>query len=1350
MWLPDPGHPNRVERFQRMIFTMSLLPSGHVLSQIRIFRQCALLALLSCIAFSLASAQQTPSAANGAAAAVAPQTGATGVGGTVSDSSGAVVLGAKVSIRNDARELKTAVTDGEGKFRVTGLGPGKYDVSVSAEGFAEFKAQGVAVVAGEVGALQVQLQLAETTTQVNVQAERAEQIETENAEVSGTLTRTEVVSLGLNGRNFTQLIALAPGVSNQTSQDEAKVGVVGSAKYSVNGGRVEYNTFNVDGSDVLNTDIAASHGHTTLLIYPSLDAIQELKVLTSNYGAMYGRTASGTVQVALKSGGAQFHGVGYEFLRNEFFNTRNFFDPPGKKPLYRRNDFGGALGGPLYIPGLFNVNKDKTFFFVSEEFRLERSPFEFNQGVPSDAERGYDPVMQSYTNVADFSDVCPAWGTGVFSQSQYPDCPSYGTTTYPRGPFFQNQFLIDPAAEALLQTGLIPLPNSTSGCNSSINSCYLAAVSPKTRWREELIRVDHQFTDSTRLTFHGIHDHWDTGTAVPQWANEVNSFPSVLNSFDGPGMSLVTNVTTVISPTTVNTFSSGYVWQHIVLTDLPGPGVSFSRSGLDALKYPMAQMFNNGEGGKLPGIVIAGNNLAYGGTGFAVDTSYMPWSHLLDKTTLRDDISKIFGKHTLQLGVEFVFARRTESSAANGANTGNVQGLMTFNNTGSIYTTNNAFADFLFNSASIPGGFLLNTQEDMRYYQQDNVQAMYRVKYWDAEPYLQDDWRVTRKLTLNLGLRVSLFGNWQPVSQTLYNWLPEAYHPSVWSNSGYSINFLNGYIQYAAGAPVPLNVNSLDPVLTNGVVQCGTNGIPASCQTSHMVNPAPRVGFAWDPRGDGKTSIRSGYGIFYEHGTGSEANAGSLMGNPPQVLSMTQDYPENYAFIGQHFGTQLEFPFNVMSIPTHTTWPYVQQWSFGVQRELARDTIATLSYVGSKGTHLAAAMQLNQLPPVPGALNPFSPGEPITSAACHANEINQQDPFDPLGYFYLNGANLYFGPSGASTNAPVLALIAACNGTQASSGQGAVSFDINVLRPYHGVNNITSIQNVANSSYNSLQFTLRHHRGPLDLAASYTYGHSLDTASDRYEATFVDAFDLHANRASSDFDQRHMLNLSYVYKLPLIETARKVFSFLGADVDTNQNPGYHSLTDIMFKNWVLSGITVYQSGTPFSVVNGASASGVSVLDNAGLALGLAADSYPDLAPKGTTCTGPTYSSGTFGPVLANRCRFIAPRGLTQGNAGRNSMHNPSRTNSDWAFLRDFKILGDRNLQFRMEAFNVFNMTQFRIFDPVKGNTASNTISCYGVDSYSAGDHTCDVGNGFLRPVDAHRSRTIQFGLKFDF
>ena len=212
-------------------------------------------------------------------------------------------------------------------------------------------------------------------------------VETESATVSGTITEKEVTSIGLNGRNFSQLIALTPGVSNQTGQDEAKVGVTGSVKYSVNGGRVEYNSYEVDGSDVLNTGLNGAS--TTLIVYPSIDAIQEVKVLTSNYGAQYGRTASGTVQVTTKSGTPDWHGNLYDFIRNEAFNSRNYFDivytiPPApgettgqtfgtKAPLYRRQDFGGTIGGPLIIPHIY-TKKNKTYFFYSEEFRLEKRP----------------------------------------------------------------------------------------------------------------------------------------------------------------------------------------------------------------------------------------------------------------------------------------------------------------------------------------------------------------------------------------------------------------------------------------------------------------------------------------------------------------------------------------------------------------------------------------------------------------------------------------------------------------------------------------------------------------------------------------------------------------------------------------------------------------------------------------------------------------------------------------------------------------------------------------------------------------------------------------------------------------
>ncbi len=357
------------------------------------------------------------------------------INGTVTDQTGAVVAGAKVALTNEAGEKLETQANEKGEYSFTGLKPGTYTLRVTAPNFAVKTFDNITLTPGLELTLDAPLEPASIKEEVNVESGGTGKVETESAEVSGTITEKEVVSIGLNGRNFTQLIALAPGVSNQTGQDEAKVGVVGSVKYSVNGGRVEYNTFEVDGSDVLNTGLNGAS--STLMVYPSLDAIQEVKVLTSNYGAQFGRTASGTVQVTTKSGTNKWHGNLYDFVRNEAFNSRNFFDivytkplalgqlvaqtgGQTKAPLYRRQDFGGTIGGPLTIPHIYNNKKGKTFFFYSEEFRLEKTPTEYNQAVPGLKERGLilkqGKVQQNlqtnaYTGATyqdfDFSDVCP-------------------------------------------------------------------------------------------------------------------------------------------------------------------------------------------------------------------------------------------------------------------------------------------------------------------------------------------------------------------------------------------------------------------------------------------------------------------------------------------------------------------------------------------------------------------------------------------------------------------------------------------------------------------------------------------------------------------------------------------------------------------------------------------------------------------------------------------------------------------------------------------------------------------------------------------------------------------------------
>ena len=306
--------------------------------------------------------------------------------GAVRDTTDAVVPGASVVLTNGAGLKRESQTDANGAYSFAGLDAGNYSLTISAPNFGVKVLDNIPLADGIDSPLDVTLEPAGAKTEISVESGETGKVETESATVSGTITQKEVVSIGLNGRNFTQLIALAPGVSNQTGQDEAKVGVVGSVKYSVNGGRVEYNTFEVDGGDVLNTGLNGAS--STLMVYPSLDAIQEVKVLTSNYGAQFGRTASGTVQVTTKSGTEKLHGNLYDFTRNEAFNARNYFDPPGRVPLYRRQDFGGTFGGPLTIPKIFNTKRDKTFFFFSEEVRMEKTPTDYNQAVPSLKERG--------------------------------------------------------------------------------------------------------------------------------------------------------------------------------------------------------------------------------------------------------------------------------------------------------------------------------------------------------------------------------------------------------------------------------------------------------------------------------------------------------------------------------------------------------------------------------------------------------------------------------------------------------------------------------------------------------------------------------------------------------------------------------------------------------------------------------------------------------------------------------------------------------------------------------------------------------------------------------------------------
>jgi hypothetical protein len=679
-----------------------------------------------------------------------------------------------------------------------------------------------------------------------------------------------------------------------------------------------------------------------------------------------------------------------------------------------------------------------------------------------------------------------------------------------------------------------------------------------------------------------------------------------------------------------------------------------------------ADLFGLNGDGIVPGFQLVGD--AYDG-GFGQDPGYIPNGPYNSNPTYtyRDNVSKIIGKHNLQFGAYAAFGQKNELGGELGA--GSIPGYLTFDSSNTSVSTGNPFADLLLGRISSFG------QQDRR--------LKYYNRYKIVEPYFQDDWHITSHLTLNLGLRISLFGTYREKQKQAFNFDPARYIPGQTTiNDDGSVSGLG------TDPTQPVSITNLP----NGMVQCGvTPGGPVSCMKGRLFNPAPRVGFAWDPRGNGKTAIRGGYGIFFEHANGNEGNTESLENSPPLATTVQKNNIIGYNNIAGPGGeAQPQLPLSVIAIPTKAQWPYIQQWHLDVQQEVLRNTIATISYVGSKGTHLNRQSNLNQLLPLPLSQNPYAPGEFLDS-----------DPTSPT----------------FNTDCEALAV----NGTPVT-GQAAINLSVacggnaDPFRPYLGYGDITHLEWASSSVYHALQMSLRRSIGGLTINGAYTYSHSIDDASDRFDGSFVDSYNPRANRGSSNFDQRHNFSFAWVWDLPFFKE--------------------QGLTRTILGGWQYSGSATFATGTPFSVTYST--------DNAGVANGLGSASRADIVgdPNSNVPHGriPGDVVDSFSEAFYNPDAFAAPRGLTFGNSGRNILANPHRTNFDMSLLKHFAIKESMSLEFRAEAFNIFNHTQWVGVAGDSGSAANN----FGVSNNQVGT------DGFLRSNLAHNPRILQLGLKFTF
>jgi hypothetical protein len=1200
------------------------------------------------------------------------------ISGVVSDSSGAVIAGAQVVAIDTQTGVKTTVTtDSKGFYSLPALPIGSYDLEISQVGFRIYRKTGLVIDANSAFRVDAALTVGTTSEKVEVTTDSVH-VETESTQMGEVITGKTMTAVPLNGRAFTDLLALQPGVSPYTSSDTTGTGMAGindravdgglsSGSQSVNGQREAANGFMVNGSNV-------EEGKTNgAAIIPNLDSISEFRIITNNYDAEYGNYSGGQINVVTKSGSNSFHGSGFEFLRNTALDAKNYFaQPTDKTPVFRQNQFGGTFGGPLI--------KNKTFFFIDYQATRQTQAPTVNVQMPSAGNfmGDFSDSAGAFSTSADanknpIASTVPSggdnWANLLGGRLEYTVAPSepyyytastidpttidpvtnigmpYGTdcTTnlqcvFPNASIPQKAW--SPVAVNMLNLGLIPQPNAPD--NFFVTSSY----AQKLRDDKGGIRID-QNTRFGMLFAYYFADDYLLDSPYPNGGANVPASKFAYNAVTA-GRAQMVNLgnTKNFGAYSVNEFRFSYVRNALVLaTPQGGVGSNFSLANLG-----FATPWGANTGGispiqpSLEGVpYVTFNN-------FFIGVPQVSTRQYNNSFQVLDNFSKVIGTHSLRFGGQFHYDQINERNLA----AENGQYAFSGSETGID------FADFLIgapDSLTQASPQLLDS----------------RSKYYGL--YAQDSWRVTSNLVFNYGLRWEASMPWYDTQNKIETIIP----------GKQSVKF--------PGAPT-------------GYLVAGDPGVPRTLAPTQWHNFSPRLGLAYSPSassgvlgtlfgGPGRTSIRVGAGLY--HTSVEDLSQFLEVGDPPYGLYYGSAAPplleapfltrSTLASVGQRF----PFPFpptNVspqnpdatfpwpqveplsydFSFDNRNKLPYSEHYELSIQRQIGANTVVTASYVGNQGHRLVTSVEAN----------PANPAMCLFLSDPNNLGPNSAGPCGPFGETPPFTVTVQNGQSVGTTTPWVTAT-------------GVTIPAVRPLGPLFDTNPFVST--VANSRYNSLQISAGHNSGSLSFLAGYTYSKCIDNASGLQDST--NPFDPRLSVALCNFDVTQNFVFSYNWLMPfdkLVNTgwARKVAG-----------------------GWSLSGVTSFATGLPITLTEND--------DNSLIGANAIPVDVPDFAGgKVLADTNPRHGNAYFTTSL------FSNELLGQfGNSRRRFFHGPGLNNFNMALLKTTKITESKQLELRFEAFNLFNHAQFT------NPTGEINSSSFGMVTNARDPRIMQIGAKFL-------------------